>query len=289
MQAQASKRLILKDGSYQPASRWEVKGDRVRYFSTERNDWEEVPASLVDWKATDDYAKQFESERAIELKRTEDEEAADAKAELAATPSVAPGIHLPNAGGVFLLEAYRGEPQLAELPQTGGELNSQNGRNVLRGVFNPSATAKHSIELKGEHARIQSHNLQPAIFLAVDPDPKSQTLLPAERFRIVRLEQKKDSRLVMNLKVGLTGKVSQQEAVVATKVEKLADNWVKLEPVAPVPPGEYAVVEMLSPKEMNLYVWDFGVNPSAPENAGAEKSAPAQPLPGATAPTLEKR
>ena len=46
-------KLFLKDGDYHLVREYQVQGDRVRYFSTERGDWEEIPKDLVDLDKTE--------------------------------------------------------------------------------------------------------------------------------------------------------------------------------------------------------------------------------------------
>ena len=273
-QAQASKRLILKDGSYQVVTKWELKGDRVRYYSAERGQWEELPESMVDWKATNEYEKNAAAEKNTELENALREDAEDAAKENAATPEVAPGIRLPDGGGVYLLESFKNQPQLDELVQTNSAINKQTGRNILRAAINPIASAKQSIELKGPHARVQSHTATPEIYIDIDSDTQTEKLDLSDHFRIARLTEKKGMRILGDLKVSIIGKVSQEGSFVKTSAEKMTGDWVRIKPLEPLAPGEYAVVEMLTPKEMNLYVWDFGVNPDAPENATAWKPVP---------------
>lgn len=281
-QAQASKRLILKDGTYQAVTKWEVAGDRVRYYSSERAEWEEMPESLVDWNATNSWEKDHASTKNEELEKVIKENKADEEAEAAANPVVAPGVRLPDGGGVYLLDTYKNQPQLVELVQNGGEINKQTGHNILRATINPIASAKQSIELKGLHARVQSHTPTPELYLDIDMDTQAAPLDLANHFKIVRLQQKKDIRVLGNLKISMIGKVSQEQAFVNARAEKFSGDWVKIIPQEPLQPGEYAIVEMLTPKEMNLYVWDFGVNPSAPENPTAWKPDPVKENPAGT-------
>src|SRR5437660_2745708 len=163
---QLAKRLILKDGSYQLATKWEKKGNRIRYYSAERGEWEEIPDSLIDWAATEKYEKDRAAgappPEAVELDK---ELEAERKAEELKSPQVAPGLRLPEEGGIFLLDNFQSLPQLDELQQSGGELNKNMKGNILRAAINPIASAKQIIELKGQHAKVQSHVNMPAIYI----------------------------------------------------------------------------------------------------------------------------
>lgn len=279
---QSAKRLILKDGSYQLATKWEIQGDRVHYYSAERYEWEDVPKSLIDWDATNKFNQQNPrganpNASAADIQQADADEKAERAADEAKRPQVAPGLRLPDSGGVFLLDNYRNQPQLVEIVQNGGELNKQTGKNIVHAVINPIPTgSKESIELKGVHSQVQAHDERPAIFVDVvadetnDEGNKTSELNRPDRFKIVRVQLKKDSRVISNMKISLLGKVSSHEDIVPTTTEILnGGEWLKLTPSSPLAAGEYAVVEMLDPKTVNFYVWDFGVDPKAPPNASA--------------------
>src|SRR5215813_6896765 len=63
------KKLILKDGDYQLVREYTRTGDRVRYYSLERGAWEEIPASMIDWAATQKAEAATSSQNEAQLKK----------------------------------------------------------------------------------------------------------------------------------------------------------------------------------------------------------------------------
>jgi hypothetical protein len=301
-----ARRLILKDGSYQSVTKYEIHGDRVRYFSAERGEWEEIPKSLIDWDATDKFEQGRQAGTldpgAVELDKQLE---AERKAAQARSPEVAPGLRLPDEGGIFLLDTYQNQPQLAELQQSGGDLDKNTKSNILRAAINPLAGAKRTIELPGPHSKIQSHTAVPSVYINIDLNnngaaPATAQLATSEspqpppsntdRFKIIRVEIKGGKRTAGAIKVSVNGKAKTDERFVAATATAITGGWVKLTPTEPLATGEYAVAEMMGQEGMNLYVWDFGVNPAAPANAFTWKPE-AQPAPPKTdqTPELQKR
>lgn len=301
-----TKRLILKDGSYQIVTKWQVKGDRVRYYSAERAEWEEVPNNLVDWTATDKWNKEHvpgtappapdtappvgtpeeQQKEAAEIDRQVAAQRAD---QLARTPLVAPGLHLPDRDGIFLLDNFQSIPELVHLDQTTGNVNRDTNHNVLRAAIGSFSGAREPVRLNGQAARVRVHVDDPVLYVSLDTGNSEEiapedamminthgadsaknpgdTSSPDSRYAIVRVDVHPGERVIGALRINRAGAATQSEDIVPTKAEVMpGKHWMKLTPKDPLPIGEYALMEILQPGVINLDVWDFGVSPNAPEN-----------------------
>ena len=291
-------RLILKDGTYQLVRQYTIAGDRVRYLSLERGDWEEMPVDLVDWKATakweQDHATPAGDEASPAMKEAADidqEEAEERALQKARMPEVAKGLELPDEDGVFALDTFQGTPELVELVPVDLDMNAKTRHGVSS--LNPLAASKANLELAGEHAKIHLHVNDPAIYLSLDvTDDREPVLARAvtvdtskgkavnngkhgahsdkSGFAIVRVDERRAVRIVGGVKVSVTGQVTQDENVVPTKVEvMLGKHWLRIQPEQPLTIGEYALVEILSASDINQSVWDFRIDPATPDNPGS--------------------
>jgi hypothetical protein len=297
----ANKRLILKDGSYQVVTQYEVVGDRVRYKSAERSgEWEEIPKDLIDWPATEQWNKDHEpgalaAAEAAREKSEQNEAAAIDKeeqqeraAELARMPFVSKGLRLPDESGVWGLDTFHDTPELIHLAQSNGDINKNLGHNVLKAAINPMGGSKQLIQIDGDRAKIQLHVSQPELYVSLDtndedvpPDDaltvdthgasakkdKNNYSSPNSRYVIVKVQVRHNLRVIAAMNISMLGKVSHSEDIVETVTQVLpGGRWMKVVPKEPLSFGEYALMEVLSPQDVNLDVWDFGVDPRAPEN-----------------------
>ena len=73
----AATKLYLKDGGYHIVREYHVEGDRVRFYSTERSQWEEMPAALVDLSKTEAEQKKTQAEGQKEASEIDAEDEAE--------------------------------------------------------------------------------------------------------------------------------------------------------------------------------------------------------------------
>lgn len=292
---EAERVLVLTDGSRERVRGYSIEGDRLRYYSAERNEWEEMPAELVDWPATEQQARREEDEAAERSGAAEESARRQRLEDLARAPQVAPGMRLPAPGRVYLVDRYEGEPALVLLDQSGGELHKNTKSNILRGVLNPIASSRQTIELEGPRAGVRSHAAVPEIYFPVEPGagtPRGDDAGAGDggRLRLVSCEERKGNRVVFSYNIAVYGRVSVRARYVETVVEPVSDYWVKVTPAAPLEPGEYALVEFDREGGANEFVWDFAVDPLAGANPAirpgeADRGAPVLILkPAATLP-----
>src|SRR5438046_923745 len=121
----ANVQLYLKDGEFHLVREYKIEGDRVRYYSIERSDWEEVPLALVDLKRTESEIAQRKASIAEQAKLiTEEDKAERERANEVAKIPQGPGVHLAVGDGIRTLKAAE------------SEVHTNKGRNVLK-VLSP--------------------------------------------------------------------------------------------------------------------------------------------------------
>jgi hypothetical protein len=247
--AWANQKLCMKDGTYQMVSSYEIHGDRVRYFSVERSEWEEVPTELVDLDAT----KRAEEEtKATQKKQLE--EAKEVEQERFYKPpdqgmEVAPGIRLPGDDGIFTLDGKR----LVRLVQSASEAVTDKKRAAMvLAVPLPVVKTRSLVVLEGAKATIRLNDPWPVFYV------QSADAL-GTKLELVRLKPGKETRVVEDVDTarGKNGKATEVRTMVSLERKQVAPNIYTLKPLQPLEAGEYALGEVVDDK-LGMDVDDFG-------------------------------
>lgn len=234
----ATSKLYLKDGTYQLVREYKVLGDRVRYYSIERSDWEEIPLDLIDLKRTEAEIQQREGT----LRKEAAELAAEEKVEREQENEIS---RVPQESGVYLVQGA----ELKAIPQAESKVVTDKKRSVLKIISPiPIVAGKATVELDGENSKNVVAADRPEFYIR---------LAQEERFGLVRLWPHKDARIVQKWSIIPVSKEiveDQQEVEIFRK--QIADGLYKIWPQKPLEPGEYAAVEY-TPGKSNVQVWDF--------------------------------
>ncbi|MGB9606098.1 MAG: hypothetical protein ACPL88_09515 [Bryobacteraceae bacterium] len=235
-------RLYLADGSYHIVREYHVEGDRVRYYSVERSEWEEIPLRLVDLERTE--AERAQREQALR-KQTE----ALAEEERIEHEQRRIVERIPQQPGVYRLTA----DLVQALPQAECKVATNKGRSVLKVLTPlPIVAGKANVELDGEQSKTLISEDRPEFFIR---------LSAPERFGIVRLWTQKRTRIVQKWNIiPITNEVIEEQQDVEVFRQQLDEDLYKIWPVEPLKPGEYAVIQYTQGKR-NVQVWDFSYRP----------------------------
>lgn len=245
------KKLVMKDGSVLVVRDYEMKGDRVRYYSLERSEWEEVPSAMIDWDATRK-AEETEAEQQTQLVEKVKKEEAEAKAmaiDVDASLEVAPHVFLPPGEGIFLLD----DKSIFPLSQSEASSKLSKGR-ILEQVLSPIPVipSRHTVFLKGARASFRITNPSPEFYLRTT-DP----VVPEVELIAVRVKGK--NRQIENVNT-LFYQQKEKRKTIPMQQWTVANGVYRFTLGEPLKPGEYAVAESTPKEGMNLMVWDFGVD-----------------------------
>lgn len=256
------KKLILTDGSFQVVREYRREGDRVRYYSLERSAWEEMPATLVDWTATQKAEDEQNAQQEKLAKEIAESEKAARFADLNVDTSfeVRPGVFLPDATGFYAVDGNK----VAVMQQEKAEVHIEKGRVIARiatGV--PLISAKQNMEIPGKQAKLRIHTGDAEFyFRTADQREPHLTLLQAT--------VKGEKRALEVITTNIAGQQKVKGREVSLLQWDAARGLYRFTVDQALDSGEYAIIETTTAEGQSMYVWTFGVdvtgNPNGPGN-----------------------
>ena len=293
-------KLYLTDGTYQLVKSYEVHGDRVRFYSLERSDWEEVPTTMVDFDSTKRAAQQENAVQPEQLEQAKELQKVRFEKPEQKGFQVAPGVYLPPDPGVFAWDGTR----VIRLLQSTGEVVTDKTRKALNIAMPlPILKGRQLVVLEGAKSPVRISSTRPVFYLqfADDPSGESAQLLTVKSDKERRVVERVDTRQLPG------GKPSEVREGVLIERVKLGPGLYQITPTEPLALGEYAIGQ-LTRENLNLEVWDFGIGgaaailglpaTTAPTDSLSEKASgiaqpgppkpqqpPGQPMPNPPLPT----
>ena len=246
------KKLILKDGSVQLVREYQVMDDRVRFYSTERSQWEEMPTALVDWDAT----RQSETDQ---KKRDQELLATIHKQEVVrqvmpldvdASLEAAPGVFIPPGEGLFV---YDGKSVLRlTQAQASDKVNKPIEAAVILTPVHVIPSRK-TLSIHGGHAEVRVHNEQPEFYMRTADQREPNMLL-------IRTKVHPGSRVIEDVDTYFERTALTRRNEIGTQRWHIANGVYRFTISESLEPGEYVFTELVKGQGTNLYVWDFGVD-----------------------------
>lgn len=245
------KKLMLTDGSFQLVREYKIEGNRVRYYSIDSSQWEQIPLAMVDWEATKKVeAEQANVDAALVAKVHRQEAARVAVAQdIDASLEVAPGVFLPPGDFLFV---YDGRAVLP-LPQAETDSKLSKGHFIEQVMVPiPIIPTRHSISIAGAHAKLRIRNVRPEFYIRVSDGRQPELVL-------IRAKAHGDARHVENLDQ-IFGEQEEKRDAVPMQAWDIAKGVYRFTLGQELASGEYAIAEMVKDEGAGLYVWDFGVD-----------------------------
>jgi hypothetical protein len=249
------KKLILKNGDFQLVRDYRVEGDRVRYYSVDSRQWEEMPSNLVDWDATHKIeAEEAQADKARVAKVHAREQARKGETlDIDASLEASPNVFIPPGEGAYVFEGKA----VVQLVSAETDVKNDRGRTLKQVLVPiPIVPSRRHVSIQGTRAKMRISTNQPEFYVRTGDahEPEMQ---------LIRTKVKGYTRFIENIDTLFKEETAKAETLPMQRW-LIAHGVYRFTLGEPLPPGEYALAELVRAESLSVYVWDFGVDAGAP-------------------------